>query len=230
MNRFRMADEPRLIEECRALLAQAAQRRLMSDVPLGIFLSGGLDSSLILASLTKFLPAGRLSSFTIGFTEPSFDESRHARMVAQFLGTQHHEKLLDLDLAQALIPSVLARIDEPLGDPSLLPTHLLSAFAKEKVTVALSGDGGDELFAGYDPFAALHPAALYHATTPRGLHRGIRRLADLLPVSQANMGFDFRIRRTLMGLSHRTTTVAAGMDGATGSERQGRAVRRANAS
>jgi asparagine synthase (glutamine-hydrolysing) len=196
------SDEPRLIEECRALLAQAAQRRLMSDVPLGIFLSGGLDSSLILASLAKFLPADRLSSFTIGFTEPSFDESRHARIVAQFLGTQHHEKTLDLDRAQALIPPLLARIDEPLGDPSLLPTHLLSAFAKEKVTVALSGDGGDELFAGYDPFAALHPAALYHATMPRGLHGGIRRLADLLPVSQANMSFDFRVRRTLMGLSY----------------------------
>ncbi len=105
MNRLQDADEPRLIEECRALLGQAAQRRLMSDVPLGIFLSGGLDSSSILASLAKLVPAGRLNSFTIGFTEPSFDESRHASTVAQFLGTQHHEKSLDLDVGRALIPS-----------------------------------------------------------------------------------------------------------------------------
>ncbi len=97
---------------------------------------------------------------------------------------------------------MLARLDEPLGDASLLPAHLLSAFAKEKVTVALSGDGGDELFAGYDPFVALRLAALYHATMPRASHRAIRRLADLLPVSQTNMSLDFRIRRALMGLSH----------------------------
>ena len=196
------SDEPRLIEECRALLGQAAQRRLMSDVPLGIFLSGGLDSSLVLASLAKLVPAGLLNTFTIGFTEPSFDESRHARMVAQYLGTQHHEKVLDLNHARSLSLEVLARLDEPLGDASLLPTYLLSAFAREKVTVALSGDGGDELFAGYDPFVALRPAAVYRAAMPRSSHRAIRRLADLLPISRANMSFDFRIRRTLMGLSH----------------------------
>jgi len=154
------ADEPRLVEELGALLGQAAGRRLMSDVPIGIFLSGGLDSSLVLAALAHIRPAASLSTFTIGIAEPSFDESKRARTVARHLGTAHHERVLDLDRARALIEPVLSRLDEPLGDPSILPTHLLSAFAREKVTVALSGDGGDELFAGYDPFLALQPAAI----------------------------------------------------------------------
>jgi asparagine synthase (glutamine-hydrolysing) len=120
------ADEPRLIEECAALLTQAAQRRLMSDRPLGVFLSGGLDSSTILAILAERGGVEHLSSFTIGFNEASFDESAHARTVADFLGTAHHERRLDMDLARELAPSVLARLDEPMGDASILPTHLLS--------------------------------------------------------------------------------------------------------
>src|SRR5207249_6559249 len=131
------------------------------DVPLGVFLSGGLDSSTILASLAQVLPADSLSSFTIGFNEPSFDESEAARSVARHIGTAHHERRLDLTKARDLIPAVLGQLDEPLGDASLLPTHLLCAFAREKVMVALSGEGGDELFAGYDPFLALGPAAIY---------------------------------------------------------------------
>jgi len=195
------ADEPRLVEELGALIGQAAGRRLMSDVPLGMFLSGGLDSSVVLAALARIRPAASLSTFTIGFLEPSFDESKYARAVADYLGTTHHERILDLDRAGALIEPVLSRLDEPLADPSILPTYLLSTFAREKVTVALSGDGGDELFAGYDPFLALRPAAIYERMMPRAGHTGLRRLADLLPISHANMGFDFKLRRTLMGLS-----------------------------
>src|SRR6266566_2756483 len=195
-------DEPRLVEECAGLLQEAARRRLMSDVPLGVFLSGGLDSSTILASLAQVLPAQSLSSFTIGLNEPSFDESEAARSIARHIGTVHHERRLDLAKARDLIPAVLGRLDEPLGDASLLPTYLLCAFAREKVTVALSGDGGDELFAGYDPFLALRPAAVYSRLMPRLGHNAMRRLADLLPISQANMTLDFRLRRTMMGLSH----------------------------
>jgi asparagine synthase (glutamine-hydrolysing) len=196
------ADEPRLVEECRSLLATAARRRLMSDVPLGIFLSGGIDSSLVLASLAQSQPASSLSTFTIGFDEPSFDESAHAATVARHIGSRHYERRLRLESARDLIDKVLERLDEPLGDASLLPTYLLSAFTRERVTVALSGDGGDELFAGYDPFLALAPAAVYSRIMPSWGHVRLRRLIDLLPTSHSNMSLDFKLRRALMGLSY----------------------------
>ena len=153
-------------------------------------------------SASQHIEPNQLSTFTIGFNEPSFDESGYAQSVAQFFGTKHHCEMLDLDAALTLIPTVLQNLDEPLSDPSIIPTYLLSRFTRRHVTVALSGDGGDELFAGYDPFKALGPASLYHSLVPRGLHRGLRRLADLLPISARNMSFDFKVRRTLMGLSY----------------------------
>ena len=194
---------PALAEELRALLDQAVARRLMSDVPLGVFLSGGLDSSTILALAARHRPAGSLDTFTIGFTEASFDESAYARAVAQAVGSRHHEKILDFDTAQGLATEVLGRLDEPSADASILPTYLLSRFAREHVTVALSGDGGDELFAGYDPFAALAPAAWYDRLVPRPVHLLARRMAGWLPHSGKNMSFDFKLRRALMGLSYK---------------------------
>jgi asparagine synthase (glutamine-hydrolysing) len=194
--------EPALVDELEHLLSQSVRRRLISDVPLGIFLSGGIDSSAALAMAAKHRPAGSIKTFTIGFAEPSFDESTYARQVADALGSAHQEKRLDLELARELVPSVLRRLDEPLGDASIMPTYLLSEFTRQQVTVALSGDGGDELFAGYDPFEALAPARLYAAAMPGGLHKGVRRLAELLPISTRNMSVDFKIRRALAGLSY----------------------------
>ena len=196
------ADEPRLVEELTDLLGQAAHRRLMSDVPLGVFLSGGLDSSSVLGVLARKTDPSEIATFTIGFNEASFDESAYARTVAEHFGTRHNERLLDMAGARELIPELLGRLDEPLGDGSLLPTYLLSEFTREKVTVALTGDGGDELFAGYDPFLALGPSDIYQRFVPGVGHRGLRRLADMLPISDANMSFDFKLRRTLMGLSY----------------------------
>jgi asparagine synthase (glutamine-hydrolysing) len=196
-------NEPELAEELRALLIQATKRRLISDVPLGLFLSGGIDSSAVLAGAAQCLPPYQIKTFTIGFNEPSFDESEYARAAAALFNTSHHEELLDLETTRSLMPTVLRRLDEPLADPSILPTYLLSRFTRRHVTVALSGDGGDELFAGYDPFKALGPATIYQRLVPNGLHRGLRRLADLLPVSTKNMSFDFKVRRALMGLSYR---------------------------
>jgi asparagine synthase (glutamine-hydrolysing) len=109
---------------------------------------------------------------------------------------------LDLDAARDLIPHVLSRLDEPLGDASILPTFLLSRFTRRHVTVALSGDGGDEMFAGYDPFVALPWARLYHASVPQPLHRLVRSAVDMLPVSARNMSLDFKLRRSLTGLSY----------------------------
>jgi len=194
--------EERLAEELRHLLLQAAARRLMSDVPLGLFLSGGIDSSSVLAAVTQHLPPERVETFTVGFTEPSFDESAEARAVANTFGARHHEEILELAAARSMMAPVLSHLDEPLGDASIIPTFLVSRFARTRVTVALTGDGGDELFAGYDPIKALGPARLYERFVPPALHRGLRRLAGLLPTSTRNMSLDFKIRRSLMGLSY----------------------------
>jgi asparagine synthase (glutamine-hydrolysing) len=194
--------EPRLIDELRALLAAAVRRRLVSDVPLGIFLSGGLDSAAVLAFATQHMPPRELSTFTIGFSERTYDESQPASRLAAFFGTRHRVATFDLEQAHALIPEIIGRLDEPLADPSLLPTHLLCRFARESVTVALSGDGGDELFAGYDPFLALSASDLYERVVPGRLHRLLRQLAQHLPHSTTYMSWDFRVRRALTGLSY----------------------------
>jgi asparagine synthase (glutamine-hydrolysing) len=154
------------------------------------------------ALAAKHVPAGQLNTFAIGFNEPSFDESAHARFVAERLGTRHREEILDLDKSVALLPEIVGKLDEPLGDGSLLPTYLLSRFTRQHVTVALGGDGGDELFAGYDPFRALRKAELYSKLVPHPVHEAIRLVAARLPVSHENMSLDFKIKRTLMGLSY----------------------------
>jgi asparagine synthase (glutamine-hydrolysing) len=193
---------PALTDELRMLLDRAVARRLVSDVPLGIFLSGGIDSSTVLALAARHRKPEELDTFTIGFNEASFDETPYAREVADAIGTRHHERILDFGTASKLATTVLARLDEPTGDASILPTYLLSSFARETVTVALTGDGGDELFAGYDPFAALAPAALYDRLVPMPVHLLLRRMTGLLPVAMSNMSLDFKLRRAMMGLSY----------------------------
>jgi asparagine synthase (glutamine-hydrolysing) len=179
-------------EQIRHLLDAAVQRRLMSDVPLGVFLSGGIDSSAVTALAAKHLPRGQLKTFSVGFDEKSFDESQYARQVAELYGTDHHTETLSLGQAHTLLDECLAKLDEPLGDGSLLPTYLLNRFTRKHVTVALGGDGGDELFAGYDPFQALQRAQLYQSLIPQPIHAGIRALFDRLPVSHANMSLGFQ--------------------------------------
>ena len=195
-------DEPRLIEELRHLIDTAIQKRLLSDVPLGVFLSGGIDSSTILDGMCRVLPAKSVQAFTIGFTEKSFDESLFASEVAQHYGVDHNIRTLDMMQAQELIPDLFSSIADPLGDASLLPTSLLAQFTREHVTVALSGDGGDELFAGYDPFKALLPACLYSKFVPKPIHSMMRKMACALPITDSNMNLGFKIRRTLRGLSY----------------------------
>jgi asparagine synthase (glutamine-hydrolysing) len=194
--------EPALIEELRELIMQAVRRRIVSDVPVGMFLSGGIDSSTILAALVRNRGPKDIKAFTIGFTEPTFDESAYARIAAGHLGIDHQLRMLNMAKARDLIPTVLGRLDEPLGDASILPTYMLSAFAREQVTVALSGDGGDELFAGYDPFDALAPGTFYRRVVPTWLHRVLRAIVGRLPYSDKNMSLDFKLRHTLMGLSY----------------------------
>jgi len=184
-------------EECRSLLRETILRnvrsQLVSDVPLGVFLSGGVDSSIVAASMRE--AGARVESFSIGFEDPSFDESGHARRVAAHLGTSHHEKRFDEAAVLKELPSVLAHMDEPLADPSLLPTALLSRFARERITVALGGDGGDELFAGYPTYWVHRGYPLYRAL-PGPLRRTLLAAADrLLPVSHENLTFPYKLRK-----------------------------------
>ena len=211
------AHATRLEEQLRELLARSVRSRLQADVPVGIFLSGGIDSSTVTAMAVRSGAAVR--TFTIGFREKSFDESEDARAVAEILGTTHAEKIFAAADVRTLGAGILASLDEPLGDASLLPTSMLSGFARESVKVALGGDGADELFGGYDPFLALKRADFYQRYTPRPVHVAIRLLVDRLPVSHANMSLDFRLKRTLRGLgvpaAYRLPVWMAGFDPAT---------------
>ncbi|MFV0337638.1 MAG: asparagine synthase (glutamine-hydrolyzing) [Chthoniobacterales bacterium] len=191
-----------LAEEFRERLKNAVARRLVADVPLGVFLSGGIDSTAVTALAADIRSADKVSTFSIGFDEASFDESAYAQAAAESIGTKHHCEKLSLSDSRRLLPSLLQRIDEPQGDNSLLPTWLLCKSARKHVTVALGGDGGDELLAGYDPFKALTSARKYHRTMPRGIHPALRKLANFLPVSHRNMSLDFKVKRMLRGLSY----------------------------
>lgn len=188
-----------LAEELRERLRESVRLRLMSDVPLGAFLSGGIDSSSIVALMSELAP-GRVKTFSIAFEEPSFDESAHARHVADRFGTDHHEQAFTPREVLDLLPDVTGWLDEPFGDASVLPTHLLSRFTRGSVTVALGGDGADELLAGYQTFPADRLAQLYRV--PRALHAGVfLPLAERLPVSNRDFSVEFKLKRFLRGMS-----------------------------
>lgn len=194
--------EGEVAEDLRGRLAAAVRRRLVSDVPLGIFLSGGMDSSAVVAVAAREAGAERLKTFAIGFREASFDESAYARVMASHAGTEHHEEILGIGDARAIADSVMGLLDEPMGDSSIVPTYLLARFARRSVTVALGGDGGDELFAGYAPFRALGLARAYTRFVPLPLRRTIRGMVDLLPAGEGYLSLDFKLKRTLRGLEY----------------------------
>src|SRR5207302_8633116 len=192
-----------LDEECaelRAVLRESVRKELISDVPVGVFLSGGIDSSAVTAMMTQL--GGDVKSFSVGFAERSFDEAGHARAVARHLGTDHHELMLEPRMLLDLVPRLPVLLDEPLGDASIIPTYLLSAFTRQHVKVALGGDGGDELFAGY-PTLQAHRIAGYYNRSPRLLReRVIAPVVGRLPVSRDNLSFDFRAKRFVSGAAY----------------------------
>jgi asparagine synthase (glutamine-hydrolysing) len=122
--------------------------------------------------------------------------------MAAHAGTEHHEEILDIEAARGIADSVMGLLDEPMGDSSIVPTYLLARFARRRVTVALGGDGGDELFAGYAPFRALGPARTYTRLVPRALRHAIRGAVDLLPTGEGYLSLDFKLKRTLRGLEY----------------------------
>jgi len=188
--------EARIID----LFKQSVKRRLISDVPLGIFLSGGIDSGAVAAFAQNEVP-GKVKTFSIGFEDPSFDESRYASLVSHHLETEHHEKKMTPEDLLNIIPALPDILDEPMADASILPTYLLSKFTREYVTVALGGDGGDELFAGYPTYLA-HRFARHYERYFKYLHPLAIFLGNLLPVSDDNISFDFKAKKFLSGIGY----------------------------
>ena len=182
--------------ELRERIDDAVRMRLVSDVPLGAFLSGGIDSATVVASMTR--ASANVDTFTVGFGEPGFDEVDAARAVANHLGVRHHEARFSPDAA-AWLEAMIVAADEPLADTSMMPTWFLARFARRHVTVALSGDGGDEAFAGYETYLANRAHRLT-SRMPRLVTRAVRTIADRsLPVSFDKVPLDFKIRTFLQG-------------------------------
>jgi len=188
-------------DHLRELLADAVRMRLVSDVPLGVLLSGGVDSSSVAAFAVR-ASTEPVKTFSISFAEASFDESAYARGVAKFLGTDHHEERLSANLAANLVSEIGAWMDEPFSDPSLVPTYLLSRFTRKHVTVALGGDGGDEIFAGYPMYAGLRWGEFYQSLPPTLRARVIEPLVRMLPVKTKNLSFDYKALRFVTGAQY----------------------------
>jgi len=187
--------------QLKELIDRSVKNRMVADVPIGVFLSGGIDSSIISGLASKSLPPGQLKTFSIGFQNSSFDESQYADIVSKHFGTDHHCRMFSMTDTLDIIPEVLRKTDEPMGDSSNFPFYLLCSEARRKVKVVLSGDGADELFAGYDPFKALSLSYAYQKYVPRSAHSSILKIASLLPVGHKNMTFSFKMTKTLSALS-----------------------------
>lgn len=189
------ADPERLTE----LLENAVRARLEADVPLGFLLSGGLDSSAIALLARRADESKSIRTFTAGFDEATFDERRYARVIAGMCDSQHHEVVVRRGDALDAMGALYRRMDEPISDPSFLPTALLCEDVRSNVTVALSGDGGDELFAGYDPFKALAAAKVYRAVMPAAAHRIMLSLMEGVQPGDTNMNFSLKVRQGIRG-------------------------------
>jgi asparagine synthase (glutamine-hydrolysing) len=184
-------------EELLVLLQDAVSKRLRSDVPVGVFLSGGIDSSAITA-LAARASSNRISTFSVGFDESSYDESPYALQVAQMYNTDHHHQVLSARDALDMLPTVSGILDEPFGDASILPTYLLSRYTAGHVKVALGGDGGDELFLGYPSFQA-HKIMNSLSVLPVGWRDGLVRMARRLPISHRYASAEYLLQQFFKG-------------------------------
>ena len=166
---------------CGRRCVEAVRKRLVSDVPLGALLSGGIDSSIVVAAMAQH-STEPVRTFSVGFPDARYDERAYARQVAERYGTRHEELLVEPDAAE-LLPRLAAAYDEPFGDSSALPTYLVCELARRHVTVALTGDGGDEAFGGYERYRALGYASTL-GRLPRALPRAGARLLRALPAGR----------------------------------------------
>jgi asparagine synthase (glutamine-hydrolysing) len=186
-----------------AALERSLALRLRSDVPVGVFLSGGIDSSLLAATWRRIRPGDRIRTFTVGFEESSYDERASARLLAETIGAEHHEITATGSDLEREIDAVWRHLPEPLGDPSIVPTSLLCRFAREHAVVALGGDGGDELQAGYAPFRAWQlSSALEHVLPRAAWAAALRGVERALPADARNLSTRFVVRHFAQGLRH----------------------------
>lgn len=188
-----LKDEDEAVSALEAALREAVRAQAIADVPLGAFLSGGVDSSTIVA-LMQAQSSRSVQTFTVGFEEAGFDESAHAAAVARHLGTDHHELRVTAADALSIIPDLAGLYDEPFADSSQIPTHLICKLARRYVTVALSGDAGDELFGGYNRYLWGQRIWAPYARMPRPLRRGLGVAIRALPAPAWDA-----IGRTLLG-------------------------------
>jgi asparagine synthase (glutamine-hydrolysing) len=192
-----LESEGALAERVRITVTEAVRRQLVSDVPLGAFLSGGIDSSILVAAMSEVSPTPPMT-FSVGFADSSYSELRFARQVAEHCHTAHHEEILSSDYL-AILPEVVAQLDQPIADFSVFPTLLVARMARARVTVALGGDGGDELFGGYDAYEADRQAHRTLDLLPRPLRGALSRLAGLVPLGRGKRGLGNQLRRFLEG-------------------------------
>ena len=184
------------VDELKELLDRAVRRRLAADVPVGLFVSGGLDSGLVAALAAQ--ANNQLQCFSIGFDESSFDESAYSKQIAASLGVRLHLRIFTPGEMLRLVQKLPQILDEPLADPSIFPLYLLSQFASQQMKVVLSGDGGDELFAGYQTFQA-HKLMRYYGALPGLVKGSIRKASSHLPVSHGYLSADYKIKQFLKG-------------------------------
>ncbi len=190
--------EKEATEELERLFTKAVKRRLLSDVPVGVFLSGGIDSSIVAKFMTN-ISTEKIRTFSIGFHEKSFDESKIAMRFAKELNSEHNQFLFDSKECLNLIPNIANLVDEPLSDASILPTYFLSHFASKQLKVCLGGDGGDELFAGYQIFPVHKLIGLYNVI-PRELRNLILYIANKIPPRETYLSFPFVLKQFLRGI------------------------------
>lgn len=185
--------ESACIEEFKALLSDSVRLRLMSDVPFGAFLSGGLDSSSIAYWMAQHLPE-RVKAFSIGFGEPTFNELEYASLVANCVGAEFHAKTVQADAA-TLLPKLVWHSEEPTADSSMVAVFHLAAMAREHVTMALGGDGADEILAGYETYQAYFMHQAYRRLPGWFRHQLLQPLVDRLPASDAKVSWSFKLKR-----------------------------------
>jgi asparagine synthase (glutamine-hydrolysing) len=206
---MRDGNDTDIITEFEELLTTCVKDRLMSDVPLGAFLSGGIDSSLIVA-LMKECSGTRVKTYTIGFKESGFDEAAHAKKIAQHIGTDHHELYVTAKDAMDVMPRLADMFDEPFADISCIPTYLVSKFARSGVTVALSGDGGDEMMGGYNRYMNAPKIRGYTRWMPGPARKLLAGFIKRVSVDQWNQYFPNRPQ--IGTLMHKAASILAMTD------------------
>lgn len=199
--RRKINDPKKVIAEVRALIEESVRLRLISDVPIGVMLSGGLDSSTLALFMSNILGNSDFHTFSLGFDERSFDETLYAKSVAKYIGTKHHVIKIDPHSIVENIDKYLLHIDEPYADGSAIPTYLLAKEAKKYVKVLLSGEGGDEVFAGYITYLAYFMKHVY-GKLPGFIRKVVRNISQCLPVSYSKLSLDFKIKKFVDGAEY----------------------------